>query len=281
DGSCGMLCQIGELGAGIGGNSVLMKFSRGYERDADLNGARMIAAAGYDPMQLPRFFEKLQEQVGKAGEPRGRSLWLCSGPATGSRIQYVSEDVRFYPKRDYHADTGGFAKVKQVVAALPPPKPRPAFLILAKKGAGPRADLPAGFKDYPANGFAIAFPGEWQAGQAQAGGSLYVNPRGGAVQTRNGGTELLNGGLIDYYVPQAGAGTVQLDAATEGFLRSLQKGDANLRAGKSERVEVGGKLALLTKLNTRTSLQQEPEQVLRLYTVMRDAGLWYVALAAQ
>src|SRR5689334_2029878 len=41
DGRCGMLCQIGELGAGIGGSSVLMKFSRGFERDADLNGARM------------------------------------------------------------------------------------------------------------------------------------------------------------------------------------------------------------------------------------------------
>ena len=37
-GECGMLCQITEAGTGLGQNSVLMKFSRGYERDADLNG---------------------------------------------------------------------------------------------------------------------------------------------------------------------------------------------------------------------------------------------------
>src|SRR5260370_39908648 len=37
-GECGMLCQITEAGAGLGQNSVLMKFSRGYEHDADLNG---------------------------------------------------------------------------------------------------------------------------------------------------------------------------------------------------------------------------------------------------
>src|SRR5262252_7718718 len=53
NGNCGMLCQLGEMGAGLGGSSVLMKFSRGYERDADLNGARMMASAGYDPMGLP------------------------------------------------------------------------------------------------------------------------------------------------------------------------------------------------------------------------------------
>src|SRR4051812_33722487 len=46
-GECGMLCQLGQMGIGIGGNSVLMKFSRGFERDADLNGGRMLAEIGY------------------------------------------------------------------------------------------------------------------------------------------------------------------------------------------------------------------------------------------
>jgi predicted Zn-dependent protease len=59
-GECGMLCQLGQMGAGIGGNAMLMKFSRGFERDADLNGARMLASSGYDPIGLPTFFEKLQ-----------------------------------------------------------------------------------------------------------------------------------------------------------------------------------------------------------------------------
>jgi hypothetical protein len=34
-------------------------------------------------------------------------------------------------------------------------------------------------------------------------------------------------------------------------------------------------------LETKTSLQQEPGQVIYLYTVAREAGLWYLVLAAQ
>jgi beta-barrel assembly-enhancing protease len=279
-GQCGLLCQLGGLGVGIGGSSVLMKFSRGYERDADLNGARMMASSGYDPIQLPKFFEKLEAKLGTAAEPKGLALWMSSHPATGSRVQYVSQDIQFYPRRDYSANTGGFSRVKQIVAGLPPPKPKPAFLILAKQGATPRTNLPTGFKDYQANGFAIAYPGSWQAGQPQAGASIFVVPQGGAAQNQSGGVELLAGGMFDYYVPQAGAAAVKLDASTREFLDGLRKGDANLRAGQPDRAQVGGRPALLTRMTTRTSSTQEPDQAILLYTVQREAGLWYVVLAA-
>jgi len=280
NGQCGLLCQLGELGTGIGGSSVLMKFSRGYERDADLNGARMMASSGYDPIQLPRFFEKLEATSGTAAAPKGLALWMSSHPATGSRVQYVSQDIRFYPKREYPASTGSFPRVKQIVAGLPPPKPKPAFLILAKQGGSARSNLPAEFKDYQANGFAIAYPGSWRVSQPQAGGSIFITPQGGAAQSQGGGVELLAGGMLDYYVPQAGPATVKLDAGTREFLESLQKGDTNVRAGRPDRAVVGGQPALVTRLTTKTSSQQEPDQVVYLYTVAREAGLWYVVLAA-
>ena len=277
-GQCGMLCQLGQLGTGIGGNATLMKFSRGYERDADLNGARMMASAGYDPIGLPTFFEKLASQAGGANEPKGLALWLSSHPASGSRAQYVQQDMTFYPKRDYTADTGKFPRIKQLVAGIPPPKPKPAFLILAKQGASPRANLPAGFKDYQANGFAIAYPGNWGAGQAQQGGSIYIVPQGGASKDKNGGVELLAGAMLDYYVPQSGAAAVKLDATTREFLDALRKGDQNLQPGQPGQATVGGRPALLTKITTKTSSQQD--QVVDLYTVAQEAGLWYVVLAA-
>jgi hypothetical protein len=277
--TCGMLCQVSQMGVGLAENSTLMKFSRGYEHDADLNGARMMSSAGYDPIQLPKFFEKLEATLGTASEPKGLALWMASHPATGSRIKYVSDDIKFYPKRDYAATTGGFDRVKKLVASLPPPKPQPGTLILAKQGAPARSNLPPGFKDYPANGFSIAFPGTWQAGQPQAAGSVYFVPQGGLVQGQNG-AELLLGAMIDYYVPQAGAATVNLDASTREFIDSLKKGDTNLRADRTERSEAGGKPAMLTRLTTRTSSQQEPDQTIYLYTVARDAGLWYLVLAA-
>ena len=277
-GSCGMLCELGQLGTGIGGNSLLMKFSRGYERDADLNGARMLAAIGYDPLGLPSFFEKLQAKAGTKSEPKGLALWMSSHPATGSRVQYVSEDIKFYPKREYTANTGNFAKVKQLVGSLPPPKPKPGFLILAKQGASPRSNLPNGFKDYQANGFAIACPSAWGVGQAKAGSSLYMVPEGGAAQGKDGGVELIAGAMLDYFVPQNGA--AKLDASTKEFLDALRKGDTNLRHGQSEQATVGGQPALMTKMTTKTSSQQAPDQTVYLYTVAQEAGLWYVALAA-
>ena len=281
NGNCGLLCQITQAGTSLGANSLLMKFSRGYERDADLNGARMMAAAGYDPIQLPQFFEKLQAKQGTAGEPRGLSLWLASHPATGSRIQYVADDIKFYPKRSYTANTGNFARVKKIMATIPPPKMMPAKLIQPKDNATPRANLPAGLKDYPANGFSIGFPSAWQAGQPQGGGSVYLIPQGGAVQSQNGGAELINGAMVDYYVPQAGAAATKLDVSTKEFLDSMQKADTNMKAERSQPVTIGGKPALRTRIMTRTSSQTEPEQIVNLYTVARGEGLWFIAQAEQ
>jgi beta-barrel assembly-enhancing protease len=281
NGQCGLVCQITQAGTSLGENSLLMKFSRGYEHDADLNGARMMSSAGYDPIQLPQFFEKLVKTQGTAAEPKGLALWMASHPATGSRIQYVSDDIKFYPQRSYKANTRDFAKIKKIIATVPPPKPQPGKLIQAKQGATGRMNLPAGMKDYPANGFSIGFPNAWQAGQAEPGGSLYMVPQGGVAKGQNGGVELINGAMIDYYVPQAGASTANLDASTKEFLDGLQKGDPNLKADKPQRVQVGNRTALKTRLTTKTSVQQDPDQVVYLYTVARESGLWYSALAGQ
>jgi beta-barrel assembly-enhancing protease len=274
-GECSMWCKAVQMGAGLGGNSVLLKFSRSYERDADLNGARMASSAGYDPMSLVTFFEKLEAKMGKAGEPKGLALWLSSHPGTGSRVQYVSEDIKFYPKRTYSAGTGKFPQVKALAASLPPPKPRPAAMLQQNENAARRANVPAGMKDYQAVGFAVAYPDTWQAGRAQNSDSLYLVPQGGVAKGTNGGVELLNGAMVDYYTPQNAS---DLDAATDELLQSLQKGDANLRPGRSERAEIDNKPARRVAITTKTSAGQD--QAVELYTVMRQAGLWYIALAA-
>ena len=61
----------------------------------------------------------------------------------------------------------------------------------------------------------------------------------------------------------------------------MQKSDTNLKAEKSQPVQIGGKQALRTRITTKTSQQQEPDQVVYLYTVPRQAGLWYMVHATQ
>jgi Putative Zn-dependent protease, contains TPR repeats len=58
-----MLGQLAQLGIGLGANSVLLKFSRTAERQADLLGAQIMSRAGYNPIEMARFFEKLRHRV--------------------------------------------------------------------------------------------------------------------------------------------------------------------------------------------------------------------------
>jgi beta-barrel assembly-enhancing protease len=276
-GQCGLWCQAAQIGGGIGVNSMLSKFSRDAERDADLNGARMMAAAGYNPIEVARFFEKLEAQMGAASRPRGLEAWLSSHPAPGRRVEYVAEDIRFYPRRDYAADTGEFVRARALVASLPAPKVKPAALLQPSKRPA-RQNLPQGFKDLQAEGFAIAYPGNWQAGQGQQGGSVLIVPQGGAKQAQSGGVELILGAMIDYYQPKGG--TAELQSSTNEFLQLLRQSDQNMRMENPQRVQMGGKPALMTRITTKTSFQQDPEQVVYLYTVAREAGLWNLALAA-
>ena len=144
--------------------------------------------------------------------------------------------------------------------------------------AQPRQDLPQEFADLQLRDFAVAYPGSWKPGQAQAGGGVYIVPEGGAKQSENGGVELIFGGLVDYS-PSPGDKR-DLKTETTALLQALQKGDQNLKIEHTESATVGGKQAMLTRLKTRTSYSQDPDQRVEFYTVVRPAGLWTFALAA-
>lgn len=275
-GQCGLLCQAAQTGGGLLENSVLLRYSREHEQDADLNGARMMSAAGYNPIELAHFFEKLQAQLGSAAEPKGLAKFFSDHPPTGNRVQYVSQDIQFYPKQSYTADSGDFARIKRQVASLPPPKKMPGAL-LSPVQAQARQGLPDGFKDLQTQGFAIAYPSTWQAGAAQQGGSIFVIPQNGAKQSQNGGVELIWGGMLDYYQPKSAK---DLSSANSELLQMLKQGDTNMRVDSTVQTVVGGQPAIMTRLLTKTSDQQEPDQVVYLYTVMRKDLLWNGAFAA-
>src|SRR5438034_8331154 len=58
-GNGSMLGQLTQLGIGLGVNSVLLSYSRGAESEADPLGSRLMSEAGYNPIELAHFFEKL------------------------------------------------------------------------------------------------------------------------------------------------------------------------------------------------------------------------------
>ena len=53
-----MISQGSQFGLG----TWLLKYSRDYEKQADLLGAQIMARAGYDPRDLGRMFETIAKQ---------------------------------------------------------------------------------------------------------------------------------------------------------------------------------------------------------------------------
>jgi beta-barrel assembly-enhancing protease len=111
-----MLGRLAQLGIGLGANSVLLKFSRTAESEADALGAHMMAAAGYDPIEMAHLFQKLEAQGG-ARTPQ----LLSDHPNPGNRIQAIEAEMRSLPRRQYGYETGDFQRAKAQVAALPSP----------------------------------------------------------------------------------------------------------------------------------------------------------------
>ena len=120
-GSGSLLGQIAELGIGLGFNSVILKMSRGHEAEADYNGALTMAEAGYDPLAMAEFFQKLEA---KGGRESRLAQFLSDHPNPGNRVRAVEDEIRQMPPRPYSGDTGQFATIKQLVYRIPVPAPK-------------------------------------------------------------------------------------------------------------------------------------------------------------
>lgn len=117
-----LMARLAQLGIGLGANSVLLKFSRTAESQADLMGSHLMAEAGYNPMELARFFEELEAKTGKGG-----IQFLSDHPNPENREHAIEDEADRLPQQTYSYQTGQFAHMKQLVAVIhepPPPKPQ-------------------------------------------------------------------------------------------------------------------------------------------------------------
>jgi predicted Zn-dependent protease len=114
----GILGALGKLGIGFAANSVLLRYSREAEAQADYNGALIMADAGYNPIEMARFFEKLESK----GSEGTLATFLSDHPTPGNRVKSVEQEVQYLPQKDYRLDiTGQLNGVKSAVQSVPPP----------------------------------------------------------------------------------------------------------------------------------------------------------------
>jgi predicted Zn-dependent protease len=95
-----------------------LKFSRGFEAEADYLGLQYMYATGYDPQAFIAFFEKVQAKEKK--KPGSLSKAFSTHPQTPDRIEKSQEEIaKILPQRDqYVDDTSEFQVVKSRLATL-------------------------------------------------------------------------------------------------------------------------------------------------------------------
>jgi predicted Zn-dependent protease len=102
-------------GTRFGLGAAFMRFGREYERQADIEGAEIMARAGYDPHDMANMF-KIIAQRGGAGGPE----WLSDHPNPGNRYEYISREARTLRVSHPIRVTPAFRATKARLEQLPP-----------------------------------------------------------------------------------------------------------------------------------------------------------------
>jgi predicted Zn-dependent protease len=95
-----------------------LKFSRGFESEADLLGLQYLYKTGYDPTAFVDFFEKIQTLEKK--KPGTMSKIFSSHPMTDDRIQTAQKNIQelLKAKPEYVVTTSEFDGVKDRLMAM-------------------------------------------------------------------------------------------------------------------------------------------------------------------
>jgi Zn-dependent protease with chaperone function len=262
-----------QLGAGFVASSVLLKYSRDAERQADIIGTQILYDNNYDPRAMSQFFEKIQAES-KGGRP---PEFFSSHPNPENREVRVNEEVDKLggPPRNYRSDSAEFREIKRYVLSLPaPPK--------AGTGAQPRSSSDSTSRPpQPSDRYAtfenrvlrIRYPDNWEVGQQ--GDSFTIVPPGGIIQDSRGNQLWAYGIIVSLYEPHTDRyGQITLEAGTDQLVEELRRQNPRLRiARRHERVRIAGQAGLSTYLTNDSPIGGREYNW--LVTVMREEGVLY------
>ncbi len=104
--------------AGLALPVTFLKFSRGFEAEADYLGVQYMYKSGYDPQSFTAFFEKIEAQEKK--KPGTLSRTFDSHPQTPDRVEKSQEEIEklLPPQPSYKVDTSEFQDVKARLAKI-------------------------------------------------------------------------------------------------------------------------------------------------------------------
>lgn len=112
---------VEQAGIQVGGGAVFAGYSRDAERQADHDAVIFLVKTGYNPNQLPVFFEKLMSL--EHSQPSKLESWFATHPGTQERVANVRAEISQTPGANNSrlvTDTREFQNFRARVRSLTP-----------------------------------------------------------------------------------------------------------------------------------------------------------------
>lgn len=284
------------IGAGsqIGFGAGALKYSRAYEKQADLLGAQIMARAGYDPRDLAQMFRKIEAQGGSGGPQ-----WLSDHPNPGNRYDYIMQEaaqLRVAPGEG--RDTTQFRSIQERLRGYPRAQTMEEIARSGQRypnqgGGYPNqgGSYPNEGRQYPSNNgdyargervaypstsyntqrtslFSVAIPSNWRSLGGDEDTVSYA-PEGAY------GSQGITHGVM-FSVAQSNYNDLQ--RATQEVVQGLVQSNNYLRqASGYQRTTVDGREGLATTLTGRSPITGRDERVTIVATTLGNGQLFYMA----
>ena len=270
--------QVISQGTQFGLGAAFLRFSREYEKEADLEGAQIMARAGYDPRDMANMFRTIEKQGGNGGPQ-----WLSDHPNPGNRVEYITREAETLRVQSPVRDTRGFEQVQAHLRGLPKaPTTEEATRNRTGRRTGTsgrtegvlseRVEPPAGsYRTYTGgNLFRVSVPTNWR--ELSGGTNTVTFAPEGAYGAANGQSVFTHG--VEFGVDRNE--THDLQTATEELIASLGRGNPNLsRPSRFDRVNIAGRRGLRTVLSNRSDATGRAETIEIVTTQTRDGNIFY------
>src|SRR6266481_5637717 len=247
--------ELAGVGIQFGAGTMLMKYTRKDEAQADAVGAIIMYNAGYNPKSLSDFFAKLEQRYG-AGGPQ----FLSDHPNPGNREQAIQREIQNWPRKNYLSSNNAFLQVKQETKGIKAYTAQeisqgaqqhlweqhnrqngsmPAGVASSSgNGNGTISNVSAGqvtpsgqLREYQGPGFTISYPDNWQVNSDNS--SVTIAPNGGTS-----GGNVAYGVIISAIRPANGS---DINQATEDLIAGLIQSNSGMRRiGTTQDIRVNG-----------------------------------------
>ncbi|MFL6467726.1 MAG: M48 family metalloprotease [Pyrinomonadaceae bacterium] len=274
--------QSGAQAGAMAASAWMTKYSREYESQADVLGARIMADAGYDPRDLANMFQTIARQGGSRGPE-----WLSSHPDPGNRFQKINQEASYLNvSQNPIKITRDFERVQARLRGM---SPAPTMAQIQQGGyrngqgnsqgtyggSGMENGRYSNRVEYPSSRtrvysagdrLRLNIPSNWRELSGQS--DVTFAPEGAY-----GSQGITHGIMMGTFQPQSSS----LRTATETFVRELMQNNQYLRDESGlTRVNLSSQQGYAVTLAGRSAITNRNESVTVYTAPMRDGRAFYL-----